>query len=43
MRIYQKLSCISFGFHLLSIVFHYFSKLFPISIKYQSDVNMKWF
>jgi hypothetical protein len=31
----------SFGFPLLSIVFHYFSKLFPVYIKCQSDVNMK--
>jgi hypothetical protein len=36
-----NLQCFFFGFPLLSIVFHYFSKLFPISIKYQSDVNMK--
>jgi hypothetical protein len=32
-----------FCFPFLSIVFHYFSKLFPISIKCQSDVNMKQF
>jgi hypothetical protein len=31
----------SFGFPLLSIVFHYFSKLFPTSTKCRSDVNMK--
>jgi hypothetical protein len=36
-----NIQCFSFGFPLLSIVFHYFSKLFPISIKCQSDVNMK--
>jgi hypothetical protein len=33
------LQCFSFGIPLLSIVFHYFLTLFPISIKCQSDVN----
>jgi hypothetical protein len=37
----QLLHCFSFDFPLLSIIFHYFSKLFPISIKCQRDVNMK--
>jgi hypothetical protein len=37
----NDIQCFSFGFSPLAIVFHYFSKLFPISIKCQSDVNMK--
>jgi hypothetical protein len=41
LRLRYLLHCFSFGFPLLSIVFRYFSKLFPISIKCQSDVNMK--
>jgi hypothetical protein len=34
------LQCFSFGFPLLSIVFHYFSKLFPISIKCESKYEI---
>jgi hypothetical protein len=37
----NDIQCFSFGFSPLAIIFHYFSKLFPVSIKCQSDVNMK--
>jgi hypothetical protein len=37
----MNIQCFPFGFPLLSIMFHYLSKLFPISIKCRSDVNMK--
>jgi hypothetical protein len=37
----NQITLFFFGFPLLPIVFHYFSKLFPICIKCQSGVNMK--
>jgi hypothetical protein len=40
-NIWNHLQYFSFGFPPLSIVFHYFSKLFSISIECESDVNMK--
>jgi hypothetical protein len=40
-NIWNHLQYFSFGLPPLSIVFHYFSKLFSISIECESDVNMK--